>query len=240
MRILSEQIKLTFKINVKSHPWYERRQTCSSGRGREILKWDVQESSPPNFWPSVHVPFYLLSPIISLLLEDICYCLITRTVSRSTVLVGSQGFWQLLGVAALWTVSQLVQSWSSTSLPWACGWVGGCQEFEVRAIPARSSLVPAGTHVCQSLIHWSSCSRSWPPRCRVNVVGLLAYLQDRQWSSWEKRATHWVLLFPSAFPGDAVHTLVSCPQASLPEEKHSRRLCELNLSIMRFSPKSLL
>lgn len=80
MRVLSEQIKLTFKINVKSHPWYEERQACSSGRGR-----DVEESSPPNFWPSVHVPFYLLSPIISLLLEHICYCLITRTASRSSV-----------------------------------------------------------------------------------------------------------------------------------------------------------
>lgn len=156
------------------------------------------------------------------------------------MLVGSQGFWQLWGAAASWTVSHLVQSWGSTSLPWACGWVGGCQEFEARAVPAQNSPVPAGVHMCQSLIPSSSCSHSWPPRCRVSMVGLLAFLQDRQWSGWEKCATHWVLPFPSAFPGDAVHTLVSCPQASLPEEKHSRRLCELNLSIMRFSPKSLL
>lgn len=33
MHVLSEQIKLTFKINVKSHPWYEGRQARGSGLG---------------------------------------------------------------------------------------------------------------------------------------------------------------------------------------------------------------
>lgn len=57
MRVLLEQIKLTFKINVKSHPWYERRQACSSGMGRDILRWAVEESSPPSFLTQPTRPF---------------------------------------------------------------------------------------------------------------------------------------------------------------------------------------
>lgn len=111
MQVLSEQIKLTFKINVKSHPWYEGRQARSSGMGRDILRWAVEANSPLSFWPGIRVPFYLLSPRISSLLEDICYRLITRTARRTTASVGAPGFWQLWGAAALWTVSHLIQSW---------------------------------------------------------------------------------------------------------------------------------
>lgn len=190
MHVLSEQIKLTFKINAKSHPWYEGRQACSSGMGGDILRWSVEESSPPSFWPSVHVPFYLLSPIISLLLEDICYCLITRTVSGSTVLVGSQGFWQLWGAAASWTVSHLIQSWGSTSLPWACGWVGGCQEFEVRAIPAwscrslRWGLFLHWAALCQLVCMCAKASSTPPPAATAGPLGAGSW-----WVSWHSSRT---------------------------------------------------
>lgn len=45
IHVLSEQIKPTFKINVKSCLWFEGSQACSSGMARDILAWAAETSS---------------------------------------------------------------------------------------------------------------------------------------------------------------------------------------------------
>lgn len=190
MHVLSEQIKLTFKINVKSHPCYAGRQAPRSGVGRAILRWAMEANSQPSVWPGIRVLFYLLSPIISLLLEDICYCLITRTASRSAALVGSQGFWQLWEAAASWTVSHLTQSrhvppmglWPAGRMPGV--WGVSCSHAE-----------PACT-CAQAVACTGAASR--PPAAiasplRVGMVGFSLSIQG-----WENPSGRWALPFPSS------------------------------------------
>lgn len=99
---------------------------------------------------------------------------------------------------------------------------------------SRSRLSRAGRHPCTPT-PWpgaSSPRSRWCPLGADGVPSVLAWWDSGCTSRVGSRlagrqapGTGLCLSLPSAFPGDAVHTLVSCPQASSPEAKHSRRLC---------------
>lgn len=100
----------------------------------------------------------------------------------------------------------------------------GCGLFPRRALPCQPACMRAEAATRAAAVPRSPAAADGP--LGVGALGLSACLQGREQSGWEKRACAGLCLFlPSAFPEDAVHSLVSCPQGSSPEEKHSRRLC---------------
>lgn len=65
----SEQIKPTFKINVKSCLWFEGSQAHSSGMARDISAWAAETSSLLGSGPCL----YPLRPLICCLLREGCH-----------------------------------------------------------------------------------------------------------------------------------------------------------------------
>lgn len=216
MHVFLEQIKLTFKINVKSHPWYEGRQPCSSGKGRDILRWAVEANSPPSFWPSICVPFYLLKSNNKLVIRG--HLLPPdNTYSEQELSVGERP-----GILAAVGSSSFVECFTPCPEP-AHGSPGpAAGRKDTSSLRHGPLSMPAGVHVWRSS---SACSSSLttpppqpqaqPPRCRGSgTLGMPPGQGVEQLGKTCCAALRaWLCLFlPSAFPGGAIHAPFLAPK----------------------------